>query len=109
MADNGKKTTLLTPKEIDHRIGYHPANDDTAPLHDTVRKDVIKLMKKWNRELPAGRELALAFTDLQSAAQWANTAIACGSDGAPVATQGGVVSEEARAANTRAGAKEPKS
>ena len=108
MADNGKTTNLLSPKEIDNRIGYHPANDTTAPLHEEVRKDVIRLMKKWNRNLPAGRELALAFTDLQSAAQWANTAIACGADGSPPSATGAPV-PEAAAANERAGAKEPSS
>lgn len=107
MADaNGKKQNLLTPKEIEHRIGYHPANDETAPLHDQVRKDVIALTKKWNRNLPAGRELAEAFTHLQAAGQWANTAIACGESGSPVPAKGGEVSQDAVAANQRAGAKE---
>jgi hypothetical protein len=92
-------------KEITRRVGYHPANDTTAPQHDTVRNDVIKLMNKWDKLLADGREKSLAFTDLQSAGQWANTAIAGGADGSEVPTNGAVVDRGATAANARVGAK----
>jgi hypothetical protein len=89
--------------EIKNRVGYHPANDDTAPLHDLVRQDIIKVMNRWDQKLPDGREKSLAFTELQSAAQWANAASA--RHGAAVASNGAVVSQDAKDANDRVGAK----
>jgi len=73
----------ISLQEIIRRVGFHPANDVTAPQHESIRADIINLMTHWDTLLPDGREKSLAFTDLQNAAQWANTAIACGPDGTP--------------------------
>ena len=83
-------------KEIERRMGFHPANDKTGPAHDEVRKGAIALAKKWDKLLPDGREKSLAFTELESALQRANQAVACGPDGAEPAKQGTAKTAEAQ-------------
>jgi hypothetical protein len=79
---------LIDMQEIVRRLGYHPANENTARQHDAVRHQVIGLMMEWNRTLPDGREKALAFTEIQAAMMWAHAAIAGGPEGSPVPEDG---------------------
>lgn len=69
--------TLLGLDEINRRLGYHPATDDTIPLFEENRARAIDLATYWDQTLPPGREAALAMTALQEAVQWANAAVAC--------------------------------
>lgn len=63
--------------EIERRLGYHPATEHTAPRFEQNRGEAIALAKKWDHQLPDGREKALALTALQEALMWANAAVAC--------------------------------
>jgi hypothetical protein len=66
--------------EILHRFGYHAASTEgpnaTAPIHADVRRLFIELAEHMDHLLPPGRAKALAFTELESAMHWANSAIA---------------------------------
>jgi hypothetical protein len=68
---------MVGSAEIDRRMGYHPATAATIPLYEENRARVVALACYWDTHLPAGRELALALTELQSALMWANAAVAC--------------------------------
>lgn len=63
--------------ELDRRLGYHPANDQTVPRYERNRAAAMKLAKRWDEELPPGREASLALTAVQEALMWANAAVAC--------------------------------
>lgn len=66
--------------DIQNRFGYHRANADSAPKHAEVRRTVEWLAKYWDDLLPDGRDKSLAFTALQEAMHWANSAIAMQND-----------------------------
>ena len=63
-------------KDLDNRFMHHPPSDDAALRHNAVRKDTRLLAGKYDRQLPEGREKALALTKLEEAMFWANAAIA---------------------------------
>ena len=62
--------------DIENRFKYHPATEVTGPRHDAVRADLLRLAKKMQKDLPAGREKSLVITKLEEAMFWANAAIA---------------------------------
>ena len=59
------------------RLGFHPASDDSRPLHQQVRRHMMWLDSWVLENVPAGREQALARTALQEASLWCNAGIAC--------------------------------
>jgi hypothetical protein len=65
-----------TYDEMRNRFGFHPANEITAPKHDSVRQEVLYTACLFADTLPDSREKSLALTALQEAAMWANAAIA---------------------------------
>jgi hypothetical protein len=72
--------TYSDPKsaaDIDHRFDFHPATTaEKRAEHGSVRAACKELAHKFDRDLPPGREKALAVTKLEEAMFWANAAIA---------------------------------
>lgn len=71
--------TFHTPDstaDIDHRFNFHPADVARSAQHSKTRAACAELAHQLDRELPAGREKALALTQLEQAMFWANAAIA---------------------------------
>lgn len=64
-------------QEIKNRFGFHPATEETRPMHEMIRRDFIHHAEVLNELLPDGREKSLVMTSLQEAAMWANAAVAC--------------------------------
>ncbi|MGV9818407.1 Acb2/Tad1 domain-containing protein [Nocardia xishanensis] len=63
--------------DIDHRFDFHPATtEEKRAEHGSVRAACRDLAHKFDRDLPPGREKALAITQLEQAMFWANAAIA---------------------------------
>lgn len=67
-----------------NRFGYHKATEVTIPLHRELREDFLHLAEMIIRKVPAGRERALALTNLQQALFFANAGVAINL--APIAT-----------------------
>lgn len=63
--------------EIDNRLGFHPATNETKIKHYSVRVQMINIARFLVDELPEGREKSLALTALQECSMWSNAAIAC--------------------------------
>lgn len=63
-------------QDIKNRFGFHPATDETKPLHQEVRALFVETATKLNELVPAGREQALVLTSLEEASFWANAGIA---------------------------------
>jgi len=64
-------------EELENRLGYHKATEETIPMHKNIRGEFLGLAKYLNDLLPEGREKSLAFTALQEAAMWSNASVAC--------------------------------
>lgn len=62
--------------ESANRLGFHPASDESRPLHQQVRRHFMWLDTWVKENVPAGREQSLARTALQEASLWSNAAIA---------------------------------
>lgn len=63
--------------DIDHRFDFHPATTaEKRGEHGSVREGCKALAHQFDRDLPPGREKALALTQLEQAMFWANAAIA---------------------------------
>lgn len=78
------RNRTLPDEEIRNRFGYHAGNTVTMPKHADVRARFIEMCTFLDEILPAGRAKSVAFTELESAAMWANKAIA---EMAPVVQQ----------------------
>jgi len=63
--------------EINRRLGFHPATDETIPKFESNRAFFIDLADWLDHNLPDGREKSLALTALQEALMWSNAAVAC--------------------------------
>jgi hypothetical protein len=72
----------ISNDEIEDRFAHHPPKGNAATLHTSVRQIAAGFAVWLNDNLPESREKSLALTDLQSAAQWANAAIAIHVSGA---------------------------
>lgn len=62
--------------EIEDNFSFHPATEETGPLHDQVRDVCKKAALALNKILPPGRHRAMAITHLQEAMWAANTSVA---------------------------------
>lgn len=63
--------------DIDNRFDFHPATtEEKRAEHGSVREACKQLAHKFDRDLPPGREKALAVTKLEEAMFWANAGIA---------------------------------
>ncbi len=62
--------------DLAHRFNFHPADEDTAPLHQGVRQECLRLAEMLDALVPDGREKSLAFTNLEQVMMWANAGIA---------------------------------
>ncbi len=71
-------TVGLTPIErrIENDFSFHPATPITGPKHDDVRQNCKQLALWLAVNLPPGRELSLALTNLEQVMMWANAAVA---------------------------------
>lgn len=63
--------------ESAQRLGFHPASDQSRPLHQQVRRHFMWLDSWILENVPAGREQSIARTALQEASLFCNAAIAC--------------------------------
>lgn len=71
----------MPTEEISNRFVHHPPRDESvAQAHEQTRHWVSWVAGKFDEELPAGREKALAITKLEEAMFWANAAIARNGD-----------------------------
>jgi len=70
-------TKYVSEREINNRFGFHPATNQTRPLHEESREAFTDLAHWVNETLPEGREKSLCLTAIQEAAMWSNAAIAC--------------------------------
>lgn len=78
-------------QDIAQRMGYHPANVDSAQSHDTARKVVIAATQKLVALPMDARHRSLVITNMEVALMWANKGIALGEQGSPVAKDGALV------------------
>lgn len=62
--------------EINRRIVYKPSTPEKVAVHESLRAAFLELAHKIDRDVPPGREKALALTELQGALMWANAAVA---------------------------------
>ena len=74
----------LEHSEIQNRFGYHAGTEVTAPQHKLCRQKFAEVAEFLDALLPSGRAKALALTELENAAMWANKAIA---EQAPLVTE----------------------
>jgi hypothetical protein len=55
---------------------FHPADENTGPMHQSVRDLCLSLAGSLTHIVPVGRELSLALTNLEQVMFWANAGIA---------------------------------
>lgn len=67
---------MLKTEVLEDVFGFHPATEETGPIHDKIRQDCRELAQRWNLSLADSREKSLALTKLQEAMMFANAAIA---------------------------------
>jgi hypothetical protein len=69
--------------EIEHRFGYHRADQAAAEHYAGIRDAYKELARTVVGSTPPGREQALAMTALQESLMWANAAYAMTTPVAP--------------------------
>ncbi|WP_081878217.1 Acb2/Tad1 domain-containing protein [Nocardia brasiliensis] len=75
MTDNYSDPASMS--DIDRRFAFHPADTVERQLaHTAVREQCKALAHQLDRDLPPGREKALALTNLEQVMFWANAGIA---------------------------------
>lgn len=65
-----------TSADIDNRFNYHPPSGGRVAVHESIRAACRDLAHQFDRDVPPGREKALAMTQLEQAMFWANAAVA---------------------------------
>lgn len=75
MTDSG--LDIKPNPELEHRFQFHPANTEQRKRdHNSVRGACLMLAQQLDALLPAGREKALALTNLEQVMFWSNAAVA---------------------------------
>jgi hypothetical protein len=69
---------LINTHKINNTFTYHSPKDDQPQRYGAIRAKARELAELILGETPAGREQALAMTNLEQAVFWANAAIARG-------------------------------
>lgn len=67
---------MISTEDLDNRFKFHPADEDTATRHEHIRDMCRGLADHVNRNVPDGREKALAMTALEEVMMWSNAGIA---------------------------------
>lgn len=70
-------TTSSSRADLEHRFAFHPATEQTGPMHDAVRAHCLALAVYLDDLLPAGRHKAMALTAVQETMWAANASVAC--------------------------------
>ena len=71
------RTKREIKEDLDRRFSYHPAStNELAEAHEAVRTKAKSAAAWVCRNLPEGREQALAVTHLEEFMFWANAGIA---------------------------------
>jgi hypothetical protein len=63
------------PDDVRTRFEFHPATEDTRPLHESLRTSFVGLAAIVAELVPVGRHQSLAYTALQEALFWANAGV----------------------------------
>lgn len=71
---------MLGDKEIEDRFETHVGSTSTQQKHQRLRESFIAFGKMLDEVLPAGRESAVTFTNLEDASMWAHKALARSKD-----------------------------
>ena len=66
----------ISPEELNIRFDYHAPTTAQIPKYEEIRRRFKELAAFLNNELPEGREKHVAFTQLEQAQFYANSAIA---------------------------------
>lgn len=67
---------MLTGKEIENRIDYHPPSSEAIRRHGAIRTTIYHAMHDFNKTIPDGYEKDEAVKNLEKAMFWANAGIA---------------------------------
>lgn len=67
---------MLTEAMIVEKFGYHAGTPDTIPKHEAVRHTFMAALRTLDSIVPDGRAKAVMITELETAAMWANKAVA---------------------------------
>jgi hypothetical protein len=69
-------------EQITHNFTNHPPqSDDIATKLDDLTTEFVIMAKMLNRNLPEGREKALALTNLEQCSMWSKAAVARNQEG----------------------------
>lgn len=68
--------TGIDGQEIQDRMAYHPATQETAQKFDALRKNAIDFAYSAVALTPPGREQSLMMTHIEDALMWGSKAIA---------------------------------
>ena len=66
----------MDSKELENRFTYHTPKDDQPTRYVAIRDKGKEFAKLIDNYCPDSREKSLAFTKLEEAVMWANSAIA---------------------------------
>lgn len=75
---NQPKVSPNSTQDLENRFGFHPATEETKPLHEWTRGIFLEVANAVSKKIPNGREKSLVLTHLEEASFWANAAIARG-------------------------------
>lgn len=67
---------MITPEELQTRFTYHAPTPGQSEAYQDIRDKAHELAQLIAQLCPESRELALAHTNLEQSAMWANAAIA---------------------------------
>jgi hypothetical protein len=64
--------------DLENRFTYHAPKPGQPEIYQKIRDAAHELARLLTTEVPAGRELSLALTNVEQAVFWANAGIARG-------------------------------